>query len=285
MKTGKDWSNLPILMAGLRKARKSDWWADSVWMAREASAAGQLPVVMRCIEQADQTGWYLGNTRLVVQLLTVILQDAIASGYDKAAIEKALRQAERVLELLEDPKQKAVIEAGDSISDKVARRLEQMDEPSPTSAQQNTTDVHIPLHRDPLILAHVLNLAAIRAIRHQDGQDGDGKVEKYARLVTRVWPADKTPLNLYPAIRYKVNRDYRFLTGAGTTYFNAVFPALNGLESAAQLVDPELAAHLGAIAEATRAEVKTNEEQNRLAYFGRRLGDDLRSSTLRDQAT
>jgi hypothetical protein len=252
MKSSSDWSNLPSLLAGLYNARGHSLWPKSRWIVREASRAGQLSVIMQCVERPDKSGYYLDTPNVTLNLLGEILEEAIAAEWDKTAAEKALKKAERVLELLEDPKH---LDAASEKAEKADQKVLKLQK-ARTGIENPEKLGRIPLARDPLVLAHVLNLAAIRAILHTGCDNVDHKVAKLAKLVIRVWPTGKAPLNMYPEEFYSVERLYRFLARPRSSYFLAVCPALNGLELAAQILPPAIAEQLEPIVQATREEVE-----------------------------
>lgn len=234
MRTPADFANLPTLLSGLRRARGPLGHRNKCRVVREAGKAGQIYSVVECASQAARTGFYLREAETVATLLYWIgrrpLDDAASGGADaeEAASRRSLAWAEKVLDLLEDPK-----------------HLEEM-------AKQRRP----PLHEDPLVLALVLHSAAARAVRHADGQDPDGKVARYARRVARRWPAGKGLREMYRAEDYAAPRLRQFIADGRSAYLSVAATALRGLELAARVVEPELAEELRPTAEALREEIR-----------------------------
>lgn len=155
MKDRPDWENLVGLLEGFHKARETskELWVNNV-VVRRLGEAGRQDILLECLRQASQTGMRLrtvGTTHLV---LGAISKKAIESKWDATETEKALRWSEQVLDLLEDPKHYPI-------------------EASPL----------IESRRRPEIIGQVLQLAAVKASKHQDGKDLDGKVEQLSRKV------------------------------------------------------------------------------------------------------
>ncbi|KAH7323835.1 hypothetical protein BKA65DRAFT_435941 [Rhexocercosporidium sp. MPI-PUGE-AT-0058] len=149
MKEKRDWDNLPNLLQGLKTAGFQFGKYRPEVLLRRAGRAGRQDVILECLRRADETGLTLMDPSIVVQVFFWIQQKAMASHWDAEETKKALHWAEMVKEMMADPKQRTP-EGSKSVAE---------------------------LHEVNGIL---LELAAVRAAKHQGGKDADGKVEKYA---------------------------------------------------------------------------------------------------------
>lgn len=158
MKEKRDWDNLPNLLQGLKTAgfglesrrygsRKSGSLVES--LLRKAGMAGRQDVILECLRRADETGLTLTKESTVSQVFYQIQQKALVSDWDAEETKKALHWAEMVREMMEDPKHR-----------------------TPAGSQS--------LAEMPEVTGTLLELAAVRAVKHQNGKGADGKVEKYA---------------------------------------------------------------------------------------------------------
>jgi hypothetical protein len=230
METREDWANLPNLLSGLYFARGKHRVDRLVVVTRRAGERGFVYAVIDCAMRVKKTGFVLENSEVVASILYYTVRKGLDSGWEEEATKKGLTWAELVLDLLQDPNH-----AG-----KKARG----------------GDGEFPLHRDPLILAQVLSLAAVRAAKHTDGKDIDGKVSKYAEFLTRAWPEGKGFKTMYTEADYRSRERMQYLHSSATQYLSVTSPALYGIETAAGIVEPELSEKLRAIAAVLRPEVE-----------------------------
>jgi hypothetical protein len=233
MATAADWANLPVLLSGLQRARGPLGMVHKLKIIRQAGRSGNIHAVVDCAARAGKTGFYLTEPETVTALLYWIMRVALDARWEEAATGRAISWAERVLELLESPTQREML-----------------------ARQSKDLPSMIPLHRDPLALAQVLHLVAVRSVRQHGGQDPDGRVARYAGQVARCWPQGEGLLKLYGDEAYKVVRGQQFLAMGRTQYLKVASPALQGLELAAPLVEPEIAAQLESTIKALRGEVE-----------------------------
>ncbi|KAL2062695.1 hypothetical protein VTL71DRAFT_5767 [Oculimacula yallundae] len=151
MPEAKDWTNLPNLLEGLKTAGfkiERDHRFEIV--VRKLCQNGQHGILLECLRRAEETGLTLTDPLRVIQIFFFMQQKAFTSGWDAEDTKKALAWAEMVKELMQEPKHRLLKD-----SEPVANLFE--------------------------INGILLELAAVRAAKHQDGKDVDGKVEKYAR--------------------------------------------------------------------------------------------------------
>ncbi|KAG4428202.1 hypothetical protein IFR05_016316 [Cadophora sp. M221] len=149
MKEKRDWDNLPNLLRGLKTVGFRLGQFPPEALVRRAGSAGRQDVVLECLRRADETGLTLTDPSVVVQVFFWIQQKAMASLWDAEETKKALHWAEMVKEMMEDPKHQA------------------------PESRRSVAEPHE-------INGILLELAAVRAVKHQGGKDGEGKVKKYA---------------------------------------------------------------------------------------------------------
>jgi len=155
MKERSDYGNLLGLLEGLRKPGlpSNKQWMNKV-IVRTLGQAGRQDILLECLRQASQTGVRLRNFGITFDVLNSLSKKAVESKWNATETEKALRWSEQVLDLLEDPKHS----------------------PSAVSPLFDS-------RKRPEVIGQVLQLAAVKASKHQDGKDLDGKVEQLSRRV------------------------------------------------------------------------------------------------------
>jgi len=154
----EDWRNLPKLLGAIRRAGRK--WKDWQWerIVRRVGDAGMVEEVVECVRQTEATGLVLGDLRLVREVMWACREKAIIGGWAQGDIEKALKCAMQISEALEE--------------DVHSRKFTKATDPRMQSD----------------ILAIVVELAAVRAIKFQKGEDRDGKVEMYTKRLVPNMP-------------------------------------------------------------------------------------------------
>lgn len=150
-KTPEDWENVVRIMEGFENAGqplKAQW---KELIVRKLGDAGQHHLILKAAQRAAATGLRLNNPQMVRTVFRVLHWKALESKWDEEETRKALALAEQFVELMEGDEHlgKKNLVPGD-------------------------------LRASPFTIAMPLELAAVRAKRHTDGQDTDGKVAKYA---------------------------------------------------------------------------------------------------------
>ncbi len=228
MKTPADIQNLPPLLEGCKRAPRKVTERHYPSMIRLASKLNSLNVILDMVKAVDRTGFKLNSSEKIDELFVWIQYDAIASGWDKAKTERALKRTQLVLNLLE---------------------AEKAHRPKPDHAGR------FPFHRDPQFLAARLHMAAVQAVHHQERKDVGGKVAKFADELVKLWPEGKGLLDLQPDESYRERTKMSYYVNRNR-YLLSAAPVLNGLTLAAQVVDPGLAMQLQNRADAVDAEIK-----------------------------
>lgn len=170
----KDWSNLPGLLAGLKKARTTLDEKLMEKITRRAVAAGQMGTIIQCLMQSERTGLTLTSNAVLTYVIWGLHDIAQSGSWSAEAVAKAIRDANQIALLLESKEHGG------------GRRVREHD-----------------ARTRPEVIGVFLELAAVQAYKHQGGQDADGKVEAYAsRLMTNIGGSKqvKLPHNCAPSV-------------------------------------------------------------------------------------
>ncbi|KAB2576725.1 uncharacterized protein LTHEOB_3673 [Lasiodiplodia theobromae] len=153
--TPTDWENVGKLLEGFADAgvRMRGEWVQK--FVREAAQKGALHVVLRALERAPRTNVRLRSRDVVSRVLWEVRGVAAENGWGEVETERAIRYAEKVVELMEREEHcggsgKRVVKPGD-------------------------------LRTLPFVIATPLELNAVHVLRYKGGVDEDGVVEGYAK--------------------------------------------------------------------------------------------------------
>ena len=174
MKDKKDWANLPNLLEGLNVAgmnTNTERVKGSV--VTQCRLAGRQEVLLECLRRVKDTGMQLKEPRFVVRVMLAMQSRAFRTDFHEHETAKALKWAEMVVALMENPEH-----AGSRVL-----------------AGENDPRLQ------PEVIGILLELAAVRAVKHLESRDVDGKVAEYgARLVEKrlefKTPAEETGYEL-----------------------------------------------------------------------------------------
>ncbi|KAI9725082.1 MAG: hypothetical protein M1812_000358 [Candelaria pacifica] len=153
-----EWNNLPAFLVGLHKAKSPLRGPTLERIARRANGAGRQDVVMNCIRMFGKTDFVLKDQAVVREVMLGAHMRAQQGSWEELPTRKALAQAEKVVELLENP----------------------------AHSGGYKVEKHDP-RAQPDIIGVVLELAAVRASSHLGGKDEDGKVLTYAERLWATW--------------------------------------------------------------------------------------------------
>lgn len=168
----EDWDNLPNFLEGLHDCKRPLSVPLSCQMIRRAGLLGRMDTIIESARRVHYTGFRLRDEEIVMQVLYWIQHKAQISGFGEKETKQALLWAETVVDLLEDPKH-----AGHK---------------GPLLAE-DANDVRAL----PEVIGVLLQLAAVRAVKHTDGKDVDGKVATYAtRLLGTRYDLSTSLLNM-----------------------------------------------------------------------------------------
>jgi hypothetical protein len=146
-----EWRQLPSLLEGLHKARPQPDLALQEKILRKMQLADQFPVILRSLRRSHATGLTLKNDAVLNQVLNALRETASLENWEQGRLEKALKQADDLAELLE------------STDHGTGRKL------SPNDPRTR-----------PAVIGLFLELHAVYAQQYQNGQDVNGKVKAYA---------------------------------------------------------------------------------------------------------
>ncbi|KAH0040133.1 hypothetical protein KCU78_g1196, partial [Aureobasidium melanogenum] len=146
-----EWRQLPSLLEGLHKARPHPDLALQEKILRKLQLADQFPVILRSLRRSHATGLTLKNDAVLNQVLNALRETASLENWEQTRLEKALKQADELAELLE------------SADHGTGRKL------SPNDPRTR-----------PAVIGLFLELHAVYAQQYQGGQDVSAKVKAYA---------------------------------------------------------------------------------------------------------
>lgn len=159
MHTPADWKNVLAFLEGLKIARRTVTGTMMQKLVRKANERGRQGTVMDLLRNVERTGVVLEKGEVVREIMAGAVMKAQAAGWnDQVAVEKALKYAEGILELCEDPRHTR------------GRMITALD----------------PRAR-PEVFGTVVLLASVNAKRFHGGKDGDGKVRRYAAKMMALW--------------------------------------------------------------------------------------------------
>lgn len=154
MKDRRDWDKLPAVLEGMHIAKRK--FKPYQWekLMRKASDAGMQQVIVECARRAKTTNLPLHEPSVVRVIMWSMRKEAVQNQWQPGWTTRALNHAEQILLCL----------------DQLEHR-----------PKHNVENLHP--RRQPDIIGVVLELAAMRASKHTDGEDKDGKVAHYAELL------------------------------------------------------------------------------------------------------
>jgi hypothetical protein len=152
MKEPHDWDNIPSFLKGFKDAKRAIHPKDHVRMTRKACMAGRHDIIIECARRVDDTGFRLVAMDLVAELMWQLQDRAFKSNWSVKETKQALKWAEMVSDILEDPRH------------------------SGSRVVKTKLDPRI----RPEVIGVLLQLAAVCATRFSDGVDTDQDVARYA---------------------------------------------------------------------------------------------------------
>lgn len=158
MREGRDWSNLPGFLMGLRNARGDLGEGKMAKVARKAGERGMVGVLVECARQGERTGFLLRDGDVVREVMLGFHNKAHAAMFKGEEVGKALALAEQVALMMESPAHRSK-EKGKGLDPR----------------------------KRPEFIGVLLELSAARAIDAFEGKDQGGKVLNYAEKVLATW--------------------------------------------------------------------------------------------------
>lgn len=244
MQDKRDWDNLPRFLSGLHQVRRGPAKLQQFMMIRKAAEAGRLDVIIECARRVSETGFELKDNQVVNMIVTEIQDIAVASNWGVKETKRALTWVEMVSVMLEDERH-----AG-------GRKVANNDDPRVS----------------PKLIGVLLELSAVRAARHLEGRDEDGKVADYARRLLSL------PLDLEPAEKSPDNTQN---VHVANHWLCSVIPIVHGMKVARTVLDP--ASETTAKLKAKELELENLIPQEREYVINSKLENSSRGLALYDK--
>lgn len=225
-----DFKNLRPLLEGVHAAGRrldDDFFAK---ILRVVGMKGRVFELVELARGAKKTGLKLDTSEKVNEILHFLQLKALDAEWSRAETEHALRQAEVVLELLEEE----------------------------VHAPKTYIEGDLPLRRDPQVLVAPLHLAAALVVKGGvKDEKVVAKVNKLASTAVKIWPAGQGLRKLHPLRSYVEDQGMGYLLDANK-FVALTTPLLHGLQLASQAVtEPGLAAEVQSRAETLRGEIQS----------------------------
>lgn len=230
MQTPRDFDNLGRLLTGLRRAKRTIKPHVLARITRMLGTKGHVFSAIEAARQVKKTGFQVSTPRIAHDLLFWTQYKAMASGWARRETEQAAKWARVVAEMAGSPIHKArprgFVDCG-------------------------------PLERDPLVVAAQLHMVSAFAVGHQGGVDVGNRAGLLARQLVDVWPRGKKLAELYTDAQRGAHE--RFGGAAHVTVHKVMLTqlamALHGFRLATQILEPRLADHVAAVADAVQVEL------------------------------
>ncbi|KAH8156451.1 hypothetical protein CIB48_g11795 [Xylaria polymorpha] len=231
-----DFANLQPLLEGIANAGRKLKPSFYVSILRIVAYKGHIYQIIDCARSVRRTGYKLDTSEKVNEVLHFVQMKARDADWDEAQTRQALNWAEMVIDMLHDEAHQP-----------------KRDQSEPVLPGE------LPLNRDPMVLAAPLHLAAVLVARHGAGEDVLDKVNKLARDVVALWPEGKKLKEVQPPELYDDFEKMGYLLRP-TKFITIATPLLHGLETAIEVVEPELAAQLRTRRDTLAAEIQEARE-------------------------
>lgn len=238
-----DWGNMAGFLEGLKVARRklAGWQVEK--MVRRANEGGKMGVVHDILRRVEKTGVGLWDVKVCREVMRGAIWKGVQSGWSEEGIERGVKYAENIWELMWDPRH--VEEQEKAGMDPKAR---------------------------PEIVGVMVLMHAIKAVKLGGGKDERGLVEKYAEVMLKRWENSRGEMLVdeqdWSDANYKLltwapvwhgMRMARQVVGAGTPLGERIGEKLSqDLEPLMQISQAVLLAH--APEEGTRRGLKMYED-------------------------
>lgn len=160
-----EWGNLAGFLEGLKVARRkvAGWQVEK--MVRRANEGGKQGVVMDVLRRVEKTGVGLWDVKVCREVMRGAVLKATRSGWSEEGIEKGVKYAENVWELMWDP-----------------RHVEEQKK------------VGMDPRGRPEIVGVMVLMHAVKAAKLEGGKDEEGMVEKYAEIMLKRWENSRSDM-------------------------------------------------------------------------------------------
>ena len=153
----KDWKNLPGFLEGLKTAKRRLMGFQVEKMVRKANEDGKQGVVHDCLRRVEGTNMGLWDVRVAREVMWGAVLKAIQNGWSQEGVEKGVKYAENIWELMFDPRH----------------------------AERQTRDSD-PKKR-PEVIGVLVQMHAAKAVMFGGREEEQKFVEKYSELMLKAW--------------------------------------------------------------------------------------------------
>ncbi|KAE9364485.1 hypothetical protein N431DRAFT_354271 [Stipitochalara longipes BDJ] len=234
MKDKRDWANLPNLLEGLKTSGANMRTSDiKVTLLNKIMAAGRQEALLECLRRVEDTGIQLRDPDFVTRVMLAMQRRAFDTDWHEHETAKALKWAEMVVELMESP-----WHAG-------SRILVGDNDP----------------RLQPEVIGILLELAAVRAVKHLESRDEDGKVAEYGAKLLGTPLEFRTPAE---EVEYELN-----------PWLWAHVPVLHGINEALKVLEPSSAVAEGLQKKGEVLDAMLSTYYEKLAYLPSKVGRKL----------
>lgn len=246
MQTKGDWQKLPKLLEALyfnanARFEHGDWPK----IVRKAGLSGNLGPIFEAMRDPTRTGMKLDRSETVQEVMSAIVWEAASAGWTPAATERALRNADKVAQFLQQDVHQLGAQASKVWEEKGRH----------------------PLKRDPQLLATPLFLAAMVVVKHGKATEYGDLLRKYAQVVVERWPTGKGLLELHPNEAYVDPEGMAYLVEKNK-FLQVAAPILRGFDLTMQglrghELGAEIKARRNALADEVRAALAAEETKGK----------------------
>ncbi|KAL2050863.1 hypothetical protein ABVK25_008924 [Lepraria finkii] len=152
-----DWKNLPGFLEGLKTARRRVKGFQYEKMVRRANDCGRMGVVVDCLRRVEGTGMGLWDVRVARWVMWGAMAKAMQADWREEGVEKGAKFAEGIWELCCDPRHGGT-RGG-------------LEDPK----------------KRPEVVGVLVQMHAAKAHLFGGGKDEGGAVEKWVRVLLKVW--------------------------------------------------------------------------------------------------
>ncbi|KAH8653458.1 hypothetical protein BX600DRAFT_79587 [Xylariales sp. PMI_506] len=247
--TDADFANLRPLLEGINNTNRKLDVRFLATVVRLLGEKGRVHDIIENARRAEHTGLRLNSSEAVNELLYYVQLKAIESNWSKSTTQQALRWADLVVEMLDDPLHET----------------------------KNRVPGQILLSRDPQVLMAQLHLASALVVKCnvQDNEALLATIHEHAKAIVQLWPVGKGLRELHPAAAYADFENMGYLL-AGGKFLNMTAPLLHGLQLASQAVkDASLAQELQARRDILAAEIQAIRKEVADGKFKAQKGEAM----------
>ncbi|KAF2021427.1 hypothetical protein BU24DRAFT_446444 [Aaosphaeria arxii CBS 175.79] len=217
--TPEDWENVLRMLEGFEDASLHLSPARKCMIIRSLNNAGMQHLVLKALQRADKTGLRLRDEEIVLRVFTGFHEKALDAEWGAAETKKALGYAEQVIDLMEEKTHLGGKPVGPG-----------------------------DLRSNPVVIGALLELAAVRAKKHTEGKDVDGKVKKYAHRIMSAHTQDPSIMETHLSRarasialnKFKSNHVKASTLNALKSEIISLIPLYIGIKTASQVLGADM---------------------------------------------